>query len=52
MTGRARHRAASWGEIRRHFGFRVCGEDEGAKLAEFLADDLVQRERRYDVDRC
>jgi TnpA family transposase len=42
-----RHR----GEIRRHFGFRVCGEDEGAKLAEFLAGDLAQRERRYDVVR-
>jgi Domain of unknown function (DUF4158) len=42
-----RHR----GEIRRHFGFRVCGEDEGAKLAEFLAGDFAQRERRYDVVR-
>lgn len=42
-----RHR----GEIRRHFGFRVCGEDEGAKLAEFLAGDLAQRDRRYDVVR-
>jgi hypothetical protein len=42
-----RHR----GEIRRNFGFRVCGEDEGAKLAEFLAGDLAQRERRYDVVR-
>jgi hypothetical protein len=42
-----RHRS----EIRRHFGFRVCGEDEGAKLAEFLAGDLAQRERRYDVVR-
>ena len=41
-----RHR----GEIRRHFGFRVCGEDEGAKLAGFLAGDHAQRER-YDVVR-
>jgi hypothetical protein len=33
-----RHR----GEIRRHFGFRVCGEEEGAKLAEFLAGDFAR----------
>ena len=41
-----RHR----GQIRRHFGFRVCGEEE-AKLAEFLAGDFAQRERRYEVVR-
>jgi hypothetical protein len=41
-----RHR----GEIRGHFGFRVCGEDEGAKLAGLLAGDIAQRER-YDVVR-
>jgi Domain of unknown function (DUF4158) len=33
-----RHR----GQIRRHFGFQVCGEDEGANLAGFLAGDLVR----------
>jgi hypothetical protein len=32
-----RHR----GEIRRHFGFRVCGEDEGAKLALFQGARLL-----------
>lgn len=37
-----RHR----GEIRTHFGFRVCGKEDGAKLAEFLADGVAQRERR------
>jgi hypothetical protein len=39
------------GQIRRHFGFRVCGEDEGEDLARFLAGDFAQRERRYDVVR-
>ena len=39
------------GQIRRHFGFRVCGEAEGEKLAKFLAGDFTQRERRYDMVR-
>jgi TnpA family transposase len=39
------------GQIRRHFGFRVCGEAEGEKLAGFLAGDFAQRERRHDVVR-
>jgi TnpA family transposase len=39
------------GQIRRHFGFRVCGEAEGEKLAQFLAGDFAQRERRYDIVR-
>ena len=39
------------GQIRRHFGFRVCGEAEGEKLAQFLAGDFAQRERRYDMVR-
>ena len=39
------------GQIRRHFGFRVCGEAEGEKLAMYLAGDFAQRERRYDLVR-
>jgi TnpA family transposase len=39
------------GQIRRHFGFRACGEAEGQKLAWFLAGDFAQRERRYDMVR-
>jgi hypothetical protein len=39
------------GQIRRHFGFRVCGEAEGEKLAKSLAGDFAQRERRYDMVR-
>lgn len=39
------------GQIRRHFGFRACGEAEGEKLATFLAGDFAQRERRYDMVR-
>jgi hypothetical protein len=35
----------------RHFGFRVCGEAEGEKLAKFLAGDFAQRERRCDMVR-
>ena len=42
-----RHR----GEIRRHFGFRVCGNEDSAKLVEQLAGDVTQRERRYEVVR-
>ena len=42
-----RHR----GEIRRHFGFRVCGNEDAAKLVEHLAGDVTQRERRYEVVR-
>lgn len=38
-------------EIRDHFGFRVCGKEDGAKLAEFLADGVAQRERRYALIR-
>jgi Domain of unknown function (DUF4158) len=38
-------------EIRGHFGFRVCGKEDGAKLAEFLADGMAQRERRYELVR-
>ncbi len=40
-----RHRT----EIRQHFGFRECGKEDGAKLAEFLAGDAAQRERRYEL---
>jgi len=40
-----RHRT----EIRQHFGFRECGKEDGAKLAEFLASGAAQRERRYDL---
>jgi len=40
-----RHRT----EIRRHFGFRPCGKQDGAKLAEFLASHIAQRERRYEL---
>ncbi len=40
-----RHRT----EIRQHFGFRECGKEDGAKLAEFLAGDTAQRERRYEL---
>ena len=36
-------------EIRQHFGFRECGKEDGAKLAEFLASGLAQRERRYEL---
>jgi hypothetical protein len=39
------------GQIRRHFGFRACGEAEGEKLAGFLGGDFAQRERRDDVVR-
>ena len=40
-----RHRT----EIRQHFGFRECGKEDGAKLAEFLAAGAAQRERRYEL---
>ncbi len=40
-----RHRT----EIRQHFGFRECGKEDGAKLAEFLAGDAARRERRYEL---
>lgn len=40
-----RHRT----EIRQHFGFRECGKEDGAKLAEFLASGVAQRERRYEL---
>jgi hypothetical protein len=40
-----RHRT----EIRRHFGFRVCEEEDGAKLAGSLAAGVAQRERRYEL---
>ena len=36
-------------EIRAHFGFRLCGEDDGAKVVEFLAAGAAQRERRYEL---
>jgi len=38
-------------EIRGHFGFRVCGKENGDKLAGFLADGVAQRERRYELVR-
>lgn len=46
-------RSTEWhhGQIRRHFGFRACGEAEGKKLAQFLAGDFAQRECRYDMVR-
>ena len=36
-------------EIRAHFGFRLCGEEDGAKVVEFLAAGAAQRERRYEL---
>jgi Domain of unknown function (DUF4158) len=30
-------------EIRAHFGFRLCGEEDGAKVVEFLAASAAQR---------
>ena len=36
-------------EIRVHFGFRLCGEEDGAKVVEFLAAGAAQRERRYEL---
>lgn len=36
-------------EIRTHFGFRLCGEEDGAKVVEFLAADVARRERRYEL---
>jgi hypothetical protein len=36
-------------EIREYFGFRLCSKEDAAKLAEFLAGDVAQRERRYEV---
>jgi hypothetical protein len=36
-------------EIRQHFGFRGCGEEDGAKVAGFLAGGLALRERRNEL---
>ena len=36
-------------EVRAHFGFRLCAEEDGAKVAEFLAAGAAQRERRYEL---
>ena len=38
-------------EVRDHFGYRFCGEEDGGKIVQVLAGGAAQRLRRFDLVR-